>query len=345
MVEAGQAQRKGGFQTMHTSECDLNGTRRAAVDSACNGTQPGDAPGFAAAILESLPDTAIVVDNTGRVRYLNPAAERLLGCAPGRALGRPLGDCLVLRDGCYGHIVPSPLARLLARDTCHAGQYDLLVRPDGREIPVECSSTFLSGEPGRTAGIVIMLRDATQACTTIQRLRERANHDDLTRLVNRAEFERRLANRMDQLREGETHALLYMDLDGFKAVNDSAGHAAGDAALRLVAKVFQQTVRERDTLARLGGDEFGVLLEHCPAELALQHAGELRNALANSEFRWEGHAFQLGVSIGLAMICGNGRRTAHDILVEADLACYAAKRDRGAGPRGRWVRKFATVGN
>lgn len=304
----------------------MNGTIPKLVRLAPTDPLPGNAAALPARVLEALADAVVVVDGTGRIQLLNPAGERLLARRFAQVRGRPLSDCLMLRNGTDGHLIPSPLAHLLGRDTRPAEHYDLLVRPDGREIPIETVSALLSGLPGEASGIVILLRDATDTCAAIRRLNERTTRDDLTRLVNRGEFERRLACRVERLCAGEMHALLYMDLDGFKGVNDAAGHAAGDAALQLVAKVFQATVRERDTLARLGGDEFALLLEHCPADLALRHAAELKAALANTEFRWNGHCFRLGVSIGLAMIGGCERRTTDEILTEADLACYAAKR-------------------
>ena len=300
---------------------------------------PGDDSELPARVLDALVDAVIVVDNTGWIRYLNPAAERLLGWTAARAHGRQLGDCLSLRDGCDGHPVPWPLVHLLARGDRHVPRHDLLVRPDGREIPIETVTSLLTTVSGEASGIIILVHDATAACAEIRQLNERATRDDLTRLVNRGEFERRLAGRMERLRPDETHALLYMDLDGFKSVNDSAGHLAGDAALRWVAQVFQGCVRERDTLARLGGDEFALLLEHCPEELALRHATELRAALASTDFRWHGHRFRLGVSIGLAMIGGGERRTTDDVLMEADQACYAAKRGSRVDGHGT-IRKY-----
>lgn len=305
----------------------MNGTISKLVYLAPTAPLPDNAAALPARVLEALPDAVIVVDGTDRIQLLNRAAERLLGRSYIQARGGPLSGCLMLKNGADGSLILAPLAHLLACDAHPAVDYDLLVRPDGREIPIEGVAKPLLGSSGKSAGSIILFRDATTICATIRKLNERATRDDLTRLVNRGEFERRLTCRLGRLRTGEMHALLYMDLDGFKTINDAAGHAAGDAALRLVAKVFQATVRERDTLARLGGDEFALLLEHCPAELALHHAAELKATLAGTEFRWNGHRFQLGVSIGVAMISDRERRTTGELLMEADLACYAAKRD------------------
>jgi diguanylate cyclase (GGDEF)-like protein/PAS domain S-box-containing protein len=300
---------------------------------ATNDIQLHHFPGFSTMVLEALNDAIIVVDASEYVRYINPAGEQLLGCTTEHVYGRPLKTCLILKSGTTGHILSSPLEYLRMRATHPGDQYDLLVHPKGHEIPVEISSAALHDKRGNLTGHTITLHEATRSHAAIQRLRELATRDHLTRLLNRGEFERRLSQCVDHLREGETHALLYMDLDGFKTVNDSAGHAAGDAALRLVASVFRKTVRDRDTLARIGGDEFGILLEHCPFEMAMQHAEEIRNELRNTEFLWNGRHFHLGVSIGIAMISSGASRTMHDFLMEADLACYAAKhRTRGTRP-------------
>lgn len=284
--------------------------------------------GITANLLKALSEGVVVVDPAGCVRYLNPAARRLLACQPEQALGHPLGNCLLLRDGETGKPLSAPLERLLQRETGRALLYDTLILADGREIPIEASAIPLHDEAGQRTGSAIVLHDATEHHAALQKLKERATRDHLTRLLNRGEFERRLSQCVEHLQEGEIHALLYLDLDGFKVINDSAGHLAGDAALRQVANVFKNTVRERDTLARIGGDEFGLLLEHCPYQMALQRAEKLRLALRNSEFRWKARHYRLGVSIGVAMIRGGSSHTMHDFMMEADLACYTAKHSR-----------------
>jgi diguanylate cyclase (GGDEF)-like protein len=150
-------------------------------------------------------------------------------------------------------------------------------------------------------------------------------HDPLTGLVNRREFERRLEVALNVTRsELSEHALLYMDLDQFKVVNDACGHTAGDEFLRQLGAELYRKVRKHDTLARLGGDEFGVLLEHCPAEQASRIADELLETIQDFRFVWEGKSFTLGVSIGLVPITEHSGSLSK-ILSTADAACYAAK--------------------
>lgn len=309
----------------------MNGKLPVPIDPVSHTASTDPQQGITDHVLKALSEGLIVVDPEGCVRYLNPAARRLLACPAGQALGQPLGDGLLLRDGETGQPVTAPLEMLLQRRSSGVLQYDKLILADGREIPIEASAVPLYDEAGQRTGSAILLHDATEHHAAFQQLTERATRDHLTRLLNRGEFERRLAQCVDYLREGEIHALLYLDLDGFKMINDSAGHLAGDAALRQVAEIFKRTVRERDTLARIGGDEFGLLLEHCPYGMALQRAEELRLALRNSEFRWERRHYRLGVSIGVAMIRGGTHHTMYDFLMEADLACYTAKHSRRVG--------------
>jgi diguanylate cyclase (GGDEF)-like protein len=159
-------------------------------------------------------------------------------------------------------------------------------------------------------------------------IRHMAYHDALTGLTNRHEFERRLRRALSSANERNTqHALLYLDLDQFKIINDTCGHVAGDELLKQLAVVLQGPIRESDTLARLGGDEFGVLLENCPAERAKHIADGLLQAIKDFRFTWQDKTFSLGVSIGLVVVKNDGK-TMTDVLSAADMACYGAK-DKG----------------
>jgi diguanylate cyclase (GGDEF)-like protein len=160
------------------------------------------------------------------------------------------------------------------------------------------------------------------------RLVYQANHDALTGLVNRNEFEHRLSQAIGTARlHGRTHALCYMDLDQFKVINDTCGHAAGDELLRQIALMLKDLLRERDTLARLGGDEFALLLENCDIKDATLVAEACRNMVRQFRFKWDNRLFNIGVSIGLVMI-EQGSGSMADLLSAADAACYVAK-DRG----------------
>ena len=158
-------------------------------------------------------------------------------------------------------------------------------------------------------------------------IRHMAFHDSLTGLTNRGEFERRLDVAVDAAREaGEKHALLYIDLDQFKLVNDSCGHPAGDQLLKHLARHLRSGLRESDTLARLGGDEFGVLLKNCAMDRAHLLAHKLLDSIKDYRFTWEERTFKMGASIGLVQVGGD--QCAQSLLSMADMACYEAK-DRG----------------
>jgi diguanylate cyclase (GGDEF)-like protein len=160
------------------------------------------------------------------------------------------------------------------------------------------------------------------------RLVYQASHDTLTGLINRREFEQRLERTLlSALQQGREHALCYMDLDQFKVINDTCGHAAGDELLRQLALMLKGHLRERDTLARLGGDEFALLLGNCSIPDALEVADTFRAEVQRFRFKWGDRIFAIGMSVGMVAINPDSS-TAADLLSAADAACYVAK-DRG----------------
>jgi len=173
---------------------------------------------------------------------------------------------------------------------------------------------------------------ALEGRRAIQQLREtsgemhyHATHDALTGLVNRSEFEVRLRRVLQKVGEDRSeHALLYLDIDQFKLVNDSCGHAIGDQLLQEVGRLFSATIRARDTLARLGGDEFAIILEHCPVEQAQRVAQQICDAMSNFRFAHDDRSFRVGASIGLVPVDDRWTTTAA-IMQAADASCYAAK--------------------
>ena len=152
-----------------------------------------------------------------------------------------------------------------------------------------------------------------------------ASHDPLTNLLNRLEFENRLRLALDTAtNQGRQHVVMFLDLDQFKIVNDTCGHAAGDRLLRQVSTLLKQRVRDSDSLARLGGDEFGVLLENCPMQDAMRIADELRGCIADFRFVNDDRSFSIGASIGVVQVA-DGTLNLTEVLSAADAACYMAK--------------------
>jgi diguanylate cyclase (GGDEF)-like protein len=174
-------------------------------------------------------------------------------------------------------------------------------------------------------GTIWTVEDVTQAKEQRERLAWTASHDSLTGLANRAEFEQLLSSATQRAAQ-QPFCALFIDLDRFKQVNDSAGHAAGDAVLRDIAQQLVSQVRQSDTVARLGGDEFAVLLHQCPRVQAMAIAEKMRAAVETYSLCWEGQSFSVGASIGLVPVDGSFADHT-EVLRAADAACYSAKRD------------------
>jgi diguanylate cyclase (GGDEF)-like protein/PAS domain S-box-containing protein len=274
-------------------------------------------------VLEHLPDALVLADSESRVSYMNPAAERLLGLPLEHIHGHELDKVLVLLDGVTRQ--PVRLCDFSNRHTLFDGAFHLLARIGGGMIPVQCS---VAQTP---SGHIVSLRNVSCLQQYIDKLVTQTRHDEHTRLLRRVELIKRLWRLLQETDSGEPHALLYLDLDNFKALNDTAGHAAGDLAIRQIATRFKSVVRDRDTLARLGGDEFGLLLERCPAEHARQRAEQLHRVVDAYTLRWNGETYRLGVSIGLALFKTH-KHSLNTILAAGDTACYQAKRMGGDKP-------------
>lgn len=286
------------------------------------------------AVLESIGDAVITTDTMGTITYLNPVAQRLTGWAGKEALGQSLTAVLNL----ISEASRQPVANTAARCMAEARSVDLedgvlLVRRDGTEVPIGDSAAPVPGPDGTTVGVVLVIRDESEKRRVGHQLSYEATHDPLTDLINRREFERRLTRTVTDLTSAASeHVLLLVDLDRFKQVNDTWGHAAGDDLLRSLGPLLHPRLRKGDTLARLGGDEFGVLLENCPLAEAVQIAESLRGEIERCRFHWGQTGFSIGASIGLVPVTAEpGGIPA--LLRAADAACYAAK--NGGGDRVR----------
>ena len=277
--------------------------------------------------LQSIAEGVIATDEFGHVETVNPVAEELTGWTFAEAVGRPLEEVFAIADEANRRVRLNPVATLL-REGRHVepSGNTILVRRDGREIAVDTSTAPIRDRDGTTIGAVVVFNDVTDDRRTAAQLSHQARHDPLTGLANRREFEHRLERALEVAAEGDRrHAVLYLDLDHFKDVNDTSGHAAGDELLREISILLQRKLRQGDTLARLGGDEFGVLLENCAPDHAARIAESLRDAVAHMQFTSNGRSFKLGVSIGLVPV-SDGSLSAAEILGAADASCYKAKR-------------------
>jgi diguanylate cyclase (GGDEF)-like protein/PAS domain S-box-containing protein len=273
--------------------------------------------------LRSIADAVVAIDANGLVEFLNPAAESLLGCSEAEAAGHPLIEALPLTPMAMGE---GSLLERLSTGAVSQGDYRL-PRAGGDDMILALSSTALHGDNDLPAGAVIVFRDVTEERLRTASLTHRARHDPLTGLANRAEFERRLRYTLESMEKTQEahHVLLFIDLDGFKLVNDNGGHAAGDEMLRQLSKSIAGQIRQRDTLARMGGDEFACLFEHCDLQQGLGIAQAISSAVRDFKLIWEGKIYSVGVSIGVVPLHKGGKPSVESVLQEADAACYEAK--------------------
>ncbi len=276
--------------------------------------------------LQSIGDGVVTTDEAGRVQYLNPVAERLLGHSADVAVGRHYLDLLTAVEEKTGESLADLVNFCLSGNTAVVhGDEGRFVHQDGTEYHLKITSAPMRDREGRVKGAVLVLHDITDVMGMAQRLSYQASHDTLTDLFNRQIFERRVEEAIREAQGGGgPHAVLYMDLDQFKLVNDTCGHPAGDQLLQQIAMLMQKAVRDTDILARLGGDEFGVLLEHCPQAKATEIAEAIRLAIHDFRFAWKDKLFDIGVSIGVVPVDASSASLA-EVLSAADAACYVAK--------------------
>ena len=276
--------------------------------------------------LQSIGDAVITTDARGCVSWLNPAAERMTGWLSTEASGRPLLQVFRVIEQETRQPAENPVTACL-QQAREAGlsRHTVLISRDGAEFGIEDSAAPIRNARGEVLGAVLVFHDVTEQRRLSGEMSYRATHDALTGLVNRAEFEARLQRALTKAHEDRSHhALMYIDLDQFKLVNDACGHSVGDQLLQQVAKLLGETVRARDTLARLGGDEFAVILEHCTAQQAQRVAQQICDRMDDFRFVHDERRFRIGTSIGLVPVDARWANTAA-VLQAADTSCYAAK--------------------
>jgi len=281
--------------------------------------------------LRSIGDSVITTDERGQIEYLNPIAERLTGWSVQEAAGRGLMEVFRVIDETTRQPVGDPVTALLTQSASSGTQGSwsshqrILVARDGREFFIADSAAPIRDDTGKIRGIVLVFHDMTEQRQLAREMSYRATHDALTELPNRMAFDACLQRELALAQQtGVVHALLYIDLDQFKIVNDACGHTVGDELLRQIAGLLRSCVRSGDTLARLGGDEFGVILSHCDAERAQNIAQGICEKIAAFRFINEGRRYRIGASIGVVPL-DQRWANASAVLQAVDVACYAAK--------------------
>ncbi|MBI5040093.1 MAG: EAL domain-containing protein [Gammaproteobacteria bacterium] len=278
--------------------------------------------------LHSIGDGVITTNHNGRVVYMNPVAERLLQQELEDVRGQFLQDIMPLVDEETDTPLLHPILSCLRENrTVELDAECALLLASGARVPIADSAAPIRDGTGAVRGAVMVFHDVSEARQLQRELTYQASHDPLTGLYNRREFDREVQRALERTeRDGHRHTLCYLDLDQFKVVNDTCGHAAGDQLLHKLTTHLQATLRKADVLARLGGDEFGLLLTHCPLHRAMEVAESLREVVSEFRFQWQDKSFQISVSVGLVEL-SPAIGSAMEALAAADMACYAAKED------------------
>jgi len=282
--------------------------------------------------LHSIADGVLRFDNHKRVHYLNPVAEQMLGIPSTSAMHQPLAAIMHLFDKADRNEITDKVADAALNGTyTNLPSLTSLRSASGLEYDVEGTCAAVHSPEGDVMGIVIVLRDVTEARETQRKLVWQAQHDSLTSLLNRRAFEESISQKISSKRTTDfPMSLLYVDLDHFKEVNDTAGHAAGDELLRQIAYIMKTRIRDTDILARMGGDEFAIALCACPSGMAEGIAQDICDSISAYHFRWEGTLYKVGASVGVVHVPPNWS-TLDECLVAADAACYKAKQNGRSG--------------
>src|SRR5690348_4619150 len=272
-------------------------------------------------ILEWIPDAVVVTNRTGAIVFANARAETLTGYARAELVGRQV-ELLIPETRRESHVALRRdfYRRGVARAMGHATGDFTLRRKDGTEVPVDISL----GPAGKNT--VAVVRDVTERRRMEAALEHRALHDPLTDLPNRSLFFDRLRQALHAARRDRSQvALVMLDLDGFKAINDTLGHATGDAVLREVAGRMRLGLRATDSAARLGGDEFAWILPRVTSRRSVEAMVRKRLAIAQEPVNLDGQTIGVGVSAGLAMYPDDGQDP-DTLMRQADRAMYSVKR-------------------
>ncbi len=275
--------------------------------------------------LTSIGEAILTTDAKGKITYINPVAEVYLGWQKQHAIGQHIDLILNIFEESSNKKIHSIFERCVnSYSTITGTNQTKLLRKDKVEYYIDYSISPIMDSAHDIVGAVMVFRDVTEERGREKVLAWQANHDQLTGLINRREFENRLNRIIRSKDKSRQHALCYIDLDHFKIVNDSCGHNAGDELLKQIAQCLKNKTRDTDTLARLGGDEFGLILYSCSLKKAELLAEVVRKEVEKIDFYWDNKLYKVSASIGVIAITDQFTNL-EDILRSADSACYNAK--------------------
>lgn len=304
----------------------VTGTLRDIDEQKRTAAELDDATAQIRLLLDATDEGMIGLDAEGVCNFANPAALRILGATTEQIQGQVFAAVIQHSDRLQRSIAwqHSPLQQCIRSGSPYRGQDESFRYADQPEVVVDYSVSPLLHE-GRPNGVVLAFRDVSERRLMAQEMERQSLLDPLTGLCNRLGFSQRLRGLVSSAHQWDReHALLLLDLDHFKVVNDACGQQGGDKLLQKVAELLQQPVRARDTVARLSGDEFAILLEDCPMATAERIAGEIRDLIQALRFEWEGRSFSVGISTGITAITERSQDITN-IVSAADTACRLAK--------------------
>ncbi|HEX7030776.1 MAG TPA: EAL domain-containing protein [Gammaproteobacteria bacterium] len=267
------------------------------------------------------PDGIVRLDREGRILDVNAAFEEMFGYERDALLGRTPLSLIVAEEDARESL------EMFSRNVERKEPVRTMAvrrHKSGRKIEVEILAYPIRGVD-KDLGVFAIYHDITERQRVLAELEHQARHDLLTDLVNRGEFMRNIETLLDVARSNRSrHALLYLDIDQFKVINDTCGHSAGDKAIVELSRLLQSTLRGMDIIARVGGDEFGILMPNCDGDAAMARAQQLQDVIGGWRFTWNTRQFPIAVSIGIVEIDA-GLSGVEEVLSAADAACYAAK--------------------
>lgn len=272
--------------------------------------------------LHSIGDGVITVDKNHLIQTINPVAELLADVKKQNVTGKNIlsiyeGESAKQRSKINDNLTEPDIQRSLFDFT--------LTKKDGTKHEVEHTIAPIIDPNRNILGAVIVLRDVTDVRIMEKRLSYQASHDALTGLINRREFEVRLNQTIRNAQTEDTsHSLCFLDLDKFKIINDTSGHAAGDEFLKQISNTIQSLLRQTDVLARLGGDEFAIILDQCSLHQAKSIGNEIIKKIKATRFHWGNNSFETGASIGITPV-SKLTISSSAVMSTVDAACYEAK--------------------
>ncbi|HEY9888828.1 MAG TPA: EAL domain-containing protein [Candidatus Obscuribacterales bacterium] len=279
------------------------------------------------AVLNSISEGVAATDAQGVIKFMNPIAEVLTGWSQAEAIGQPPDNIFHFRHELTGDPIENPITRAIREDQAvYLPDHTLLLSKTGQETPIADSASPIRHRRGASQGAVIVFRDITEQRLMQSQLEHNALHDDLTQLPNRALFFDRLQHAVDRAQRvpGFGFAVMLLDLNRFKVINDTFGHLVGDQLLVALAPRLMSQLRAADTVARLGGDEFVILLEDVHEPAIVSRTAERIIEAVQCPIQIQGHELFVTVSIGI-VLSSIPYGCAIDLLRDADIAMYRAK--------------------